>query len=1239
MGNIEEGSKPVQIKNLFAKDINRSINGVIKVAQDDEASIVQELSEYVVTNELQRHFADFFEAYDRAIDVPTDKVGVWISGFFGSGKSHFLKMLSYLLANREVGGMPAIDYFDGKMADPMVYSRMRRAAEVPTESILFNIDAKGGHWKGGADAKTALLLAFARVFYENMGFYGEDLKLARLEQFVDSRGKTEAFRAAFARVSGGDWLEDRSNYLLFEDDVVEVMQEVLGMSREAAQHWFDGTETAAISPDRLTDEIASYAARRAEECGGEFRLLFMVDEVGQFIGSDVNLMLNLQTLVEELGAKSAGRVWVMVTSQEAIDEVTKVAGNDFSKIQGRFNTRLSLSSSSVDEVIKRRVLEKTDAARALLAAEYDEQSAVLKNLFTFEESQSDLRGYTGPADFVETYPFADYQFKIMPSVLAEIRKHGNSGKHLSGGERSMLSGFQEAAQKVQDASNTALVPLWRFYDTIATFLEHGIRQVIERAARAAEGDAGLVPADVEVLKTLYLIRYIKDIKPTVGNIAILMVDDMAVDKIVLRDMVKSSLDRLVYENYVARNGDAYHFLTDEEQDVAREISATNVDGAAITEEIKRLIFDSLYTSRKYRKGANDFPFDRYVDDTIHGAAQGGMKLNIVTVGWPELSQADDGTLALRSTDQALVVLPEGDDRYYEALLNAARIKKYVNTQNVPALPASKQDIIKGKQAEAARNKKEAQQYLEEAVAEARVAVNGRVVDRRTLGGRSVKATLDGALDELVSSVFTKAGYITEPAGGAADVIAVLAGTAQGALAGTDGANALAVEEVEKFLENQNRLHVSTTMGELQRKFGGRPFGWREADVAAVVARLLSEGRAQARVAGKVLNPQEPAERKRIAENLAGKDADSLEIKKRELPSSALMSRARALLRELPGTSTVPDDIDGLTRAVREYLEGQRERTRNLLTNEYEQREYPGRAVVERGLHLASEILKSHADEVAFLKAFTDAEDDLLDWSEDAEPVLGFFPNQQRLFEEAAKLREAMAGEGVYLIDSAEAQRALEEMAAILGNSAPYSRMSELPALGDTVRRAHDEVVRVGRSDLLDAMEATMAEICDYAANADLPAGLMDAIERELASKKSQALAADTRSQLDAFATQLDVWRNSKLASIDRAIEEAREAAAREEAMRVRKQDDMTVKKPVPGTPSSGSSAGGDFSRPSQPQDASHPEPRRSRTKTIERRDLCRATRLTSEADIDAYVEAIRKKLAEALADNDSISVR
>lgn len=178
------------IRDLFAKDINRSINGVVKVQDSKDGSIRQELDEYVVTRELQGHLATFFKAYGDAIDVPTDKIGVWISGFFGSGKSHFLKMLSYLLENRQIGGMSAIRYFDGKIVDPMVAAAMERACSVPTQAILFNIDSKAGQWKQGDTAPTALLRGFERMFYEARGFYGEDLKLAKLEDYIDSLGKT-----------------------------------------------------------------------------------------------------------------------------------------------------------------------------------------------------------------------------------------------------------------------------------------------------------------------------------------------------------------------------------------------------------------------------------------------------------------------------------------------------------------------------------------------------------------------------------------------------------------------------------------------------------------------------------------------------------------------------------------------------------------------------------------------------------------------------------------------------------------------------------------------------------------------------------------------------------------------------------------------------------------------------------------------------------------------------------------
>ena len=134
------------------------------------------------------------------------------------------------------------------------------------------------------------------------------------------------------------------------------------MSQQAARNWFNSEETNEMTIKSLVADIKKYVDRK----GKDFRLLFMVDEIGQYIGDDGDLMINLQSIVEEIGTRCGGRVWVMVTSQEAIDSIVKITGDDFSKIQGRFNTRLSLSSSSVAEVIQKRVLAKTKEADQLL---------------------------------------------------------------------------------------------------------------------------------------------------------------------------------------------------------------------------------------------------------------------------------------------------------------------------------------------------------------------------------------------------------------------------------------------------------------------------------------------------------------------------------------------------------------------------------------------------------------------------------------------------------------------------------------------------------------------------------------------------------------------------------------------------------------------------------------------------------------------------------------------------------
>lgn len=156
------------IRDIFEKPIDRPLEGVIKVGKNTEEAVFEEVNEYVVTKELKGYFSTFFEKYADALKARTNDVGVWISGFFGSGKSHFLKILSYILENREIRGKRAYQYFEDKINDAMIVANMKAASDYNSDVILFNIDSVSD-----ADArsnKEGLVKVFNKVFNKMQGF-------------------------------------------------------------------------------------------------------------------------------------------------------------------------------------------------------------------------------------------------------------------------------------------------------------------------------------------------------------------------------------------------------------------------------------------------------------------------------------------------------------------------------------------------------------------------------------------------------------------------------------------------------------------------------------------------------------------------------------------------------------------------------------------------------------------------------------------------------------------------------------------------------------------------------------------------------------------------------------------------------------------------------------------------------------------------------------------------------------
>ncbi len=1173
----------MKIQSMFQKDINRPINGVVKVGQDDDGAITQELGEYIITKELRRHFGTFFDNYSKAIDQPTDKIGVWISGFFGSGKSHFLKMLSYLLANRVVGGRKAADYFKDKFDDPLMYATVVRSTNIPTESILFNIDIEGPINKD----KTAVLRVFAKVFYNHLGFYGEDLKIAKLERFVDMQGKTEMFRQAFEQVNGAPWIESRASYAFFEDDIVTVLQSVLGMSEIAARNWFNGEENADMSIKQLVEEMKTYVDGKGKD--KDFRLLFCVDEVGQYIGDDSDLMINLQSIVEEVGSKCQGKVWVMVTSQEAIDSVVKISGDDFSKIQGRFNTRLSLSSASVDEVIKKRILEKNEDADQLLRLVYDKERAVLKNLFTFNNAVLDIKGYADGAEFSATYPFVPYQFIIIQKVLAEIRKHGNSGKHLSGGERSMLSGFQEAAQKVQGNDENALVPFSQFYDTVHTFLESPIRRVIDRCQTAADKNDGLEQQDVSVLKLLYLIRYIDDIKANIDNIAILMIDDIRTDKINLRREIAASLERLEAQNYVARNGDNYSFLTDEEQDIAIDIRNTTVDSATIVQSIGQTLFNEIYPSKKFKYNKYDFAYDQYIDETLVGTATGGVRLRFVTVASDYYHAPETKLIMDSQVNNEAIVLLSDEVLYFEELETAAKIRKYIKQKNVSQLPESIQDIIRKRQAQARTLEDNAKKQIEKSIVDGVFYIYGEKVEIKY--GKA-RGKLDEALKQLIESVYSKLNLINKFSESDADILTTLNGEAeQIGFAGSGANNEFALTEVSQWLEERYMSRVPVSMGDLQRRYQAIPYGWREVDIAALIARLIISQKIEIRYGGAVVGKDD--------RNLVGylrkkSEIDKANVSRRIAPSEELMRKSIAFLRDWLGQMGIPEDEDGLIAFVKATIEPKLAHYEKLL-DEYNRDRYPQKEVVTAARDLIGDILSQKRDNVALLTRLIAKQDDLRDCSEDMEEVETFFKSQKTIFDAARQLQRDLHNERDYFVSNTDATEKIGEISSILAMPKPYGRIKDLPDLVQGIKIAYGILLEQKKEEVQGIITQCMGDVHTLAGVGRANDEVNKSDDRFVEYKQKVA-GATSLTVLDAMITQLLNYKDQVCKRIESILHDQ------------------------PVTP------GG--VAPQKPQ----------KIVQVRRYDVFPVKRLASREDVDGYLESIRQKLYDTLEKNDGIQI-
>ena len=1193
----------MQIKEMFEKQIDRDIKGVIKVGQSDEENVYQELDEYVVTKELLKHFHDFFDNYEKGINNNTDKMGVWISGFFGSGKSHFLKILSHLLKNSVVEGKRAIEYFtDGKkIDDPMLIAKMTNSGTISSDVMLFNIDSKGSAKVGSG--KEAIVEVFMKVFNEMQGYCGSIPYLAEFERQLDNEGRFEEFKNKFEEIAGTPWEKKRQAFVVIQDKIVKTIAAMDFMSEEAARNW---CKNAKGNYDLSIEKFVSLVKEYCEKKGPNHHVIFLVDEIGQYIADDTQLMLNLQTIVEDLGTACRGKAWVIVTSQEDIDSITKTKGNDFSKIQGRFDTRLSLSASNVDEVIRKRVLAKNETATQTLSLLYEQKESIIKNLITFTTDIADKKLYTDKTDFADCYPFIPYQFNLLGQVLTAVRTYGASGKHLSDQSRSMLALFQESAIRLKDSQEGVLVPFSYFYDPLHKFIDHQHSQVITDA----EDNSRLDEFDVELLKVLFMIKYVKEFKAKVDNLTTLMISNIDDDRIEIRGRIEESLKKLIRETLVQKNGEIYSFLTNEEQEINNAINNESVEMGEIIGEASTVIFEDIFTDKKYRYSNRYlFPFNQKVDGRyFKGNQSNDIGVSIIT---PYGEDYPDSALRMLSVQEhSVIVKLPNDSTFLDEITDSLKIYKFLNTLGARG---SFDSIRRAKENERLEKKDRICIFIEDALKHADIYVNG---DKANISAKEPASRINEALGKLVAMQYNKLTYM-ETAPELSDIAAVFNGSdGQLSFLGTSDTtpNKLALEEVIQVIGLNNARHMKTSLKSLQDKFGAAPYGFDPKDVQWLVAMLFKMGRVSLTYNSQSLSMLSNTKEELVRYLTKREFVEKLLISIRERATDGQIRSAKEVIKDYFGFSVSSDDDDMIMRTFKKKAQDKLELFSEIMIEYRVNPKLPCKSLMEQAKKNLEELL-TIKEPAEFFKTVDKKRDDLLDDADDTAPVLDFFNgDQKKIFEKAQEQIQMFENSKIYVREQ-EIIDNVARMEAIVTAKNPFRQIQKLPDMSMRFVQQYGELLEKEAEEMRPIVEDDQRKVLHILDEKGFVSVFRD---------RFSSVFEELKEKLDT-SNEIATVKNIRLESDTLKLRCLDEITEYEEAHRPKVNPEPSVNPETPST-----SEG--------PVSPVQPKPKKRKNVSISNVAGARTYSIENEQDIDNFLAEMKEKLLNELDENTIITL-
>lgn len=927
----------MKLKDLYSKPINRAVNPAVSATKFDPETERIEIQEYVFTDEIINGLFRILDAIKN--NKPYDHVGIWIDGYYGSGKSHFLKYLDYCITpstredavSRLLDAVKAIDPLDEKHNLGFDYDELLSIANwlkrATIDTCIFNLETS---YDNSTDKKKAFLHVFWNEFNGKRGFNKFNITLAQnLEKPLAEKGVFEAFKERIAE-EGGDWNDPGMAADLIDNEldwVLDIAKELAPtLSVDSIRERIIKRDTN-MSIDRFGMELASYL----KDKGDDYRLILLADEVSQFINKERDRYLNLQEIITKLSEACDNKVWVACTAQQDLSEIMDDCHiaeekDKEGKIKGRFEVKVSLKGTQPEVITQKRILDKKEEVKPELAALYNKYKAGFDLQFKLPTSYS---SYETQDDFVDYYPFVPYQFKLIMQVFNSFLNLGYVAKEVKGNERSIIKVIHSTAKTNADAELGKFISFDELYNNM---FEEGLQARGQKAVDNALRMARTYQTDrpertrlaVRVANVLFMICNISQtdqlvFPATLDNVTSLLINDMETPRLNIKNEVEKVIEFLCDNNIIrceqGKQGtpETYAFYSEEEMKVAQLIQSQVVDNNTQAEQLKE-IFNRYITALRNKEQYKTRSFSVGLTIKQRTFLSNNPDVQVEFVMDADYESAEQ--LALQNSNVNRMVYYVGpqyrdNKRLYNAFYWYCQANRYMAT------PVTSEDNKKTRdEFEKRANelydgliKKEFEKILDTCP-----IISGlSVIDEAELGQKRGNDRYRVAMDKHLSSIYTKANLVDYPSMPRTTEQlkkAILRNVNPGDYDGMNVVLTDAEHEVEIYL---NKQFAEVNVSDVLAKFAKAPYGWDNICTLYIINELVRRHNRDYSYAN---NPN--VETSTVANRIVS-ESNKFTLRQAKVISPQVIQNFIATWKEIFGISAVPSSTDStqLFRACRD----------------------------------------------------------------------------------------------------------------------------------------------------------------------------------------------------------------------------------------------------------------------------------------------------------------------------------